>query len=239
MNFTLDRFYQLLVEATVFYPKSVGVCQIPKTCGVIQHLSDMNLPNLGKTFDDYDKGFFYSERWRSAALNPNNIIWDFPLVAANYFSGTISGFNTGNSQVRNNVTVGVYDIVRDPSKTPTGTVCNQRLAHEVESDCEKALIQILNYVDTAIFAELNGVPNYYAEPYLQYRKANGATVKVISRPKIISSSGSPFYITHPDTGIEYTYGAEVRVDVLTNFCPSNDLDMKGREELVKITSCCG
>ena len=238
LKFTIDRFYQLLREATIFYPKNSGDCHIPKTFGVIQHISDMNSPNLSKSFDDYDKGFFYSERWRASGLNPNNVIWDYPLVAANYYSGLVSSFSAGSIPISNNITIGCYDIHRDHSHCNKPTICNQRLPHEIESDCEKTLVQILTYIDSVVLAELNGVEGYYSENYLAYKKLNGSTYRILARPKIYSSRGAPFYITHPDTGIEYTYGAEVRIDILTQYCPSNDLDFRDGETLNKIV-CCG
>ena len=228
MVLTLNRFYQLMREAVMYYPLDQKVK--PKTFGVIQHISDLNMDNLGKTFDDYDKGFFYSEQWSAAALHPDNIIWSYPIVCVDLFSGTVSDIEKKAPSITSNVTMRVLD-----AKDRQQDDLELRTYHEIEQDCSKIMMNVLRYFNDIIIATVDGVEDYYHEGFLV---ATGKTYTEIRKPNIFKRRGEPMYFNPSDTAIDNVIGKELRLDVITSVCTSDNWNFSEPVPNRKL-ACCG
>lgn len=225
---TLHRFYQLLREAVIYYPLDQKVK--PKTFAVIQNLSDLNESNLRKTFDDYDKGFFFSEQWAAADLHPDNITWAYPIVCTDLFSGTISGVESKSPAITNNITLRVLD-----TKDIGADDLPMRTYHEIEQDCSMILVNVLRYFQGVILAEVDGEVDYYHEGLLV---ATNTEYRKVASPNIFKTAKEPFYFAPMDTGIENTIGKEIRLDLNTSLCTSDAWNFANPVTARKL-SCCG
>ncbi len=204
---SLARVYQLMREAVIYYPKVDGR---PKTFAVIKHLTDIDASNLNMNFEDYDKGFFYSEQWGASGLNTSNIIWSYPLVAVDLFSGTVQDLRTKSPKIMNSISVKVLDVISE-----FRSAADMRSPSEIEMDCSKILLYITKYLANVILAEVDGEQEYYNEEYLV--RTNTEYVKK-GEPQLLPVSKEPFYFSPYDTGIDKTYGVELRLEMPTGIC---------------------
>lgn len=232
---TLDRFYQLVREAVMVHPDNL--CYRPKTFAVIDHIQEINVSSLKKSFDDYDKQFFWSESWRANNLEPNNVTFNYPMVTATYINSTLPVNGTKGKKIRANVHLNCFDIISDDCKE---ILCSNRASHEIERDCLQVLVNIMHYLENIVIAEYKGEINLYNKDWLEYRKnCNNESYKIIRKALVFADVAEPVYASQYETGIEFTYGALVKLSLAIDLCAETNYNMTISEPLKKITTCCG
>ena len=212
-------------------------CSKPKTFAVIDHIEEINSPSLNKSFDDYDKQFFYSEAWAARNLDPSNITFNYPLVTSCYINSQIIGKGSKDRISRTTVHLNCFDILRDDCKTDE---CNTRTHHEIETDCLGVLINILHYIDNVVIAEYKGEVGFYNQDWLKYRYDTfQEPYKVLRRAQIFTDSVDAIFAQQYETGIEFTYGAQMKLDIRVTHCANTEYNFSIAEPLKNIGGCCG
>lgn len=211
-------------------------CIKPKTFAVIDHIEEINSPSLNKSFDDYDKQFFYSEAWSARNLDPHNITFNYPLVTTTYINSQIISKGNKDRLSRTTVHLNCFDTIKDECKI---TECNTRTHHEIETDCLKVLINILHYLDDVYIAEYKGELGFYNRGWLDYRKETfDEPIKLLRRAQIFTDLDNIFAQQY-ETGIEFTYGAQMKLDIRVAYCADTNYNFNIAEPLKKIGGCCG
>lgn len=236
---TLDFYYKLLREATVSHPKSTVNCLFPQTFAVINHIGDLNLPNLGKTVNDHKEGYFYSRAWKASNYNANNIVWAYPLVAVQNYSFEVHEF-LGRPIVYQNLTLGVYDVLESPCSSGLDCQrCKSRSVNKIETDTEYILFNILKYVKNIEYAVVRGERGLYSSYFLDYLETtvdSKPTGRVKHSP--IYKTSEAFYGVRVDTTVDKIFGTEISLKVATGFCETTDFDFVDTIPLRGLTECC-
>ena len=237
---TLDIFYKLLREATMAHPIKDVKCQFPQAFAVIGHYSDMNTANLGKTIWDYKNEYFFIRKWKATNYNAASLSWDYPLVAVQHYNFNAVNISTINVNISHNVTLGVYDILREPCNTGLDCqICSSRPQHKIETDTEKILFQIIDYIRTIKLASINGgEEQYYSHRYLDHKISENVPVKIINQNIQLFDNREPFFGLRADTSIEKVYGTEIRLTINITNCTENNYNFEDTEPLIALETCC-
>ncbi len=233
---TLYHVYRLFREAVMAYPITELKCNYPQTFALLQDYTTLNIANLGKTIQDYKDGVFYSRAWNATNQSASTITWQYPLVGIQHYNFEAINMQHKNGIVHHNLTVGVYDLKEEVSGGKNK--CADRPIAKIETDTEKILFGVLEYIRLIEKATINGGdPNYYSKKYLDYRISEGDTVKTLAH-MFIFPSGEPWYGVRAETGIEKVYGTELRIKVAVHPCNELEYNFNIVEPLIAIADCC-
>lgn len=158
MIFGKTDFFQALKESVMF-SQSIR----PGQCGKLQAFKVLEQgagglirsENLGGTICDKGKPYFWSRRWHESSYNPNQILFDFPILCV-----VETGYTVDRPFDRNNRRTYQFNIsVLDKyvqTKGPDGcTGCDGRTINEIYEDTEAMLFQALSFVSRYKEAEIN------------------------------------------------------------------------------------
>ena len=230
---TEERFYQLLAEATMIQPEKDLICKTPQTFAVINDFSDLNTPNLGKTYEDVRNGFFYSREWIAKGESDDNISWAYPLVCIEFFNLKPS---VQNNYAVYSFTLRALDKERDFCSDDK---CSRRNQHQIESDTTKIVFNVISYLSTVQKAVVNDTPeNYYSKYYLEWLRTQPEQTIKITVPKVILFVNDEWYGVRSDTTIDKVYGTDIRVSVRLDFCPDKDFNYN-KLDPKNVVPCCG
>ena len=238
---TLDVVYKLIREAVMAHPKREWRCKAPQSYAILQHISDLDTPNIRKTLHDLREGYVYSAAWAARGYTPNDVIFDYPIVGVSHYNGTVVDVFKKNMKVCPNITIGVYDVLQEPCVGEDCNECSQRNFHQIETDTEAILWNIVSYLGHIVKAEINGAEaQYYSKYYIEYMESQGAVINcLVAKVPMFQIDESDGYFIRADTGIDKILGTELKIKVCMPICTEEDFNFSQVDCSKQITSCCG
>lgn len=207
-----------MAEAVRYYPCPNTKCNYPETFAVLEDNTNLDSSNLTKRFVDFDKGFFFSRAWEARNRDPNQVTFDYPVVGAKYYASTLNSIKAKTIQVKDNVTLGCYDVLQNNCKPDC---CGERAKHEIERECLETLINVISYLNNVVVAEIDGSINYYNTWWLEKFAQEGGEYKKLQPAQLFVNQDN-IYTYKAETGIDHIYGMEIRLDLRTQICADSD-----------------
>lgn len=126
--FTLTNFYTLLKSAVRFSSNL-------HTFAVLNSMSDLNSPNLGKVIQDFSRPYFYSRAWEASSYNASKISFSYPGIFV---------IETGKTYHFNSTSQGTIDVNLEISaiaKYEAGLI-----PQDLEIETSQMLQQLIHYL---------------------------------------------------------------------------------------------
>jgi hypothetical protein len=91
MNITRDDVIQIVKEIVRLWPYSK--CTQPDTFAIVDNASQLESDNLGKTYQDYLNGHFWSRSWVLSGADPNKLKKAYPMILLEQKNATRETFD--------------------------------------------------------------------------------------------------------------------------------------------------
>jgi len=155
MEFTLNDFNQLCIDFVATQPP--GDTRM-ESFVALNRYSDINTPNLGRSYNDLNKSFFWSRKWAKSNYNPSALGYEYPLMAVHRKRGAINTPFTKTSSIEIQFLQLMFIDVYDPTcetKTLSGQVARTR--NEIYADCENHMKRFLTYLTGVVKTDVRWV----------------------------------------------------------------------------------
>lgn len=156
---TFKDYIQLFNNAVRFYPATEGKSWLqPQSFAVLDSVTTLQSPNLGKYICDKGKPFFYSRIWEQTRYNPSRLEYRTPLVVLYENAGDYKKLFTNKSETTYNFEICILD--RHGAEDCKKVNCEEgksRSIYEIYSDTEQMIYNIVSYIsDCAVYTMLDG-----------------------------------------------------------------------------------
>lgn len=145
---TFIDYIQLFNDAVRYYTDTnLKKWQVPQTFALLNTITDLQAPNLGKYVCDKNKPFFYSRKWEAFQYNPSKLGYDTPAVIMFENAGDYKKAFT--RQAETTYTFDLFVMDRFSADDCKKTNCQEgvsRSIYEIYHDTEQILYNILEYV---------------------------------------------------------------------------------------------
>lgn len=238
---TINDVYQQIKNAVLFYPKSAQKCKCPQAFRVLFNESHIAASNLGATVRDKHTPFFYSRAWADIKHNPNNIIFDYPLVVATPLTSDVT-FKHGATSSLVRLQIGVLDKYVNDCDTCAPESCGARTSEQVRQDTEQMLINVLQYLSSVNLYKIKDVQHLYTPGQVAELQRTGVVkeVDLLRRGVLFDSLNVNIEPIEPLSDI---FGSAVTVNVKVSDCADIEFDYSVNEpiETVYAAGCdnCG
>jgi len=143
-------------SAVIFSPENEMPCRQLQTFRVIEKGGGGQIvaENFGATVCDKERPWFWSRLWAGNKYNPNNVVWQFPVLALIETSYTAKRPLAQNSERCYDFNISVMDTVNEDCGKWKCKGCNGRTINDVYEDTEALLFSALRYLAGLIEATL-------------------------------------------------------------------------------------
>lgn len=153
---TFIDYVKLINNAVRFYPMESGKqWLIPQTFAVLDSITSLQAPNLGKYICDKNRPFFYSRKWETLKYNPSKLGFSLPVVLLFENAADFKGAFTDRAETTYNFDIVVLD--RHSAEDCKKINCAEgvsRTIYEIYSDTEQILYNVLAYLDDVVVVQL-------------------------------------------------------------------------------------
>jgi len=144
---TFIDYIQLFNDAVRYY-NAAGRAkwEIPQTFALLNIITDLQAPNLGKYICDKNKPFFYSKKWEYYKHNPSKLGFDMPVVLMFENAGDYKKPFQRQSETTHTFDLFVMD--RHSAEDCRKTNCPEGLSrsiYEIYHDTEQIMYNVLSY----------------------------------------------------------------------------------------------
>ncbi len=171
MKPTLTDFFTALKQAVMFSPKADMKCKQLQALRVSPREYGMELAseNIGATICDKDKPFFWSRLWEQKKYNPNQVVWEFPLLFVSELSINTKHAMLNSAERTYVFQVTVLDKYSEDCDKGKCQGCEGRTVNEIFYDTETLLHSVVRYLSTITEAETDrGVSGFFGRDYLAW-----------------------------------------------------------------------
>lgn len=153
---TFIDYIKLINNAVRFYPVEEGKPWLtPQTFAVLDSLTSLQAPNLGKYICDKNRPFFYSRKWEQHRYHPSKLSFTLPAVFLFENAADYKNLFTAKTETTYNFDIVVLDRhSADDCKKINCAEGVSRTIYEIYSDTEQILYNVLGYLNDVVVVTL-------------------------------------------------------------------------------------
>jgi hypothetical protein len=148
----------------------------PNTFAVLEDISDIDTPNLGKTILDKDLPYFYSKAWADKQYNPSQVCWSLPAILMIEVDGQLT--NDAGGTMNHTIEIVVVDAMESPPDKWILPKGEKRTANQIYQDTEKTmrqLVTIMRSIDLSEWSRQYQALFYRDNQNIAFQRWNGSS----------------------------------------------------------------